>query len=287
MPEYSRRLKTHLILHIVDSILDFGPTQGYNTERFESFNSLVRTQNIFGNRQSPSRDIAFRFAVLQNLRYICSGGYFSGKQCGEELRHLYQSSEVQSFLNGTPSSKTLHMKEIYQDGCLRKLYHGTKYCALLDIICDEIPLKDLLVSYLLNGLPDDVTLYSKVLVHHGVMSCRKQLVNIGDFVKVTSSNVKYGVLLSCMKLEKDDSSVCIVRELKEQYNNGHVSLNEFECPLLTLTMDLFVIPSTSVYSSISVPHICTSSCTFTSDFTSYNHNFSNLSFCYNIYCMNN
>jgi hypothetical protein len=59
----------------------------------------------------------------------------------------------------------------------------------LDIICDEIPLKDLLVSYLLNGLPDDVTLYSTVLVHDGDMSYRKQLVNIGDFVKVTSNNV--------------------------------------------------------------------------------------------------
>jgi hypothetical protein len=27
MPAYSKRLKTHLILHLVDSIIDFGPTQ--------------------------------------------------------------------------------------------------------------------------------------------------------------------------------------------------------------------------------------------------------------------
>ena len=34
MPEYSKRLKTHLILHLVDSIVSFGPTQCYNTERY-------------------------------------------------------------------------------------------------------------------------------------------------------------------------------------------------------------------------------------------------------------
>ena len=33
MPAYAKRLKTHLILHLVDHIVKFGPTQGYNTER--------------------------------------------------------------------------------------------------------------------------------------------------------------------------------------------------------------------------------------------------------------
>ena len=99
MPEYSKRLKTHLILHLVDGMVAFGPTQCYNTERqvgniaiiiatviyhhyyrFESFNSHIRAHNIFGKRQSPSRDIATRFVILHNLRYICSGGYFNGQQ---------------------------------------------------------------------------------------------------------------------------------------------------------------------------------------------------------------
>ena len=61
MPSYSRCLKTHLVLHLVSCIVDFGPIQCYNTQRlanfyylcerffyrYESFNSLVRTQNIF------------------------------------------------------------------------------------------------------------------------------------------------------------------------------------------------------------------------------------------------
>ena len=94
MPEFSKRLKTHLVLYLVDSIINFGPTQCYNTERhaneslhfyhqkfrYESFNSLIRTQNVFGNKQSPSKDIAHNFAIIQHLRYICSGGPFSNGQ---------------------------------------------------------------------------------------------------------------------------------------------------------------------------------------------------------------
>uniref|UniRef100_A0A1X7U455 Uncharacterized protein n=1 Tax=Amphimedon queenslandica TaxID=400682 RepID=A0A1X7U455_AMPQE len=62
----------------LDSIVSFGPTQCHNTERFQSFNSHNRAQNIYGNRQSPSWDIATKFTVIYNLRYICSGEYFNG-----------------------------------------------------------------------------------------------------------------------------------------------------------------------------------------------------------------
>ena len=50
--------------------------------RCETFNSLIRTRNIFGNKQAPSRDIAHGFAVLEHLRFVCSGGSFTmdGKQ---------------------------------------------------------------------------------------------------------------------------------------------------------------------------------------------------------------
>lgn len=33
MPQYSRRLKVHLLLHLVDSMTEFGATACYSTER--------------------------------------------------------------------------------------------------------------------------------------------------------------------------------------------------------------------------------------------------------------
>ena len=34
-PEFGRKIKIHLLLHLVDSMLEFGPTSGFNTERYD------------------------------------------------------------------------------------------------------------------------------------------------------------------------------------------------------------------------------------------------------------
>jgi hypothetical protein len=74
MLEFSCRLKTHLFLHLANDLFEFGPISCYNTERYEAFNSIVRCQNIYGNRHSPSKDIANNFATTENLRFVCEGG---------------------------------------------------------------------------------------------------------------------------------------------------------------------------------------------------------------------
>eukprot|EP00731_Ephydatia_muelleri_P005914 Em0003g162a len=56
-------LEKHLLLHLVDCMIQFGPSSAFSVERFESFNANVRTYNIFGNRLAPSWDIAQRFST--------------------------------------------------------------------------------------------------------------------------------------------------------------------------------------------------------------------------------
>ena len=50
----------------------------YSSHRCETFNSLIRAQNIFGNRMAPSRDIARQFSIIEHLRFICSSESFDG-----------------------------------------------------------------------------------------------------------------------------------------------------------------------------------------------------------------
>ena len=40
------------------------------------FNSLVRSENVYSNKQSPSKDIAYGVARLEHVQYIASGGKF-------------------------------------------------------------------------------------------------------------------------------------------------------------------------------------------------------------------
>ena len=99
-----RKVKVHLILHLPEDMLAYGPTSSFNTERYmypgytlivivllilhahiffsifetrcESFNSLVRSETVYSNKQSPSKDIAYGVARLEHVQYIASGGKF-------------------------------------------------------------------------------------------------------------------------------------------------------------------------------------------------------------------
>ena len=44
---------------------------------------MVRVQNIFGNKLSPSRNVANHFACVEHIRFICEGGLFNNN---EQLR---------------------------------------------------------------------------------------------------------------------------------------------------------------------------------------------------------
>ncbi len=81
---------------------------------------------------------------------------------------------------------------------------------------------------------------------------------------------------------------------------GTVMLNEYDCPLLILNKNIFVLPSRTIVTHILVIHQCTNTCEVTKQ--SWNilhereqvanhtlvlsHDFSNDLYCLNIFCMN-
>lgn len=84
---------------------------------------------IFLERHAPSKDISYNFAVLEHLRYLCSGGAYEKDNavtsCGQGLKELYNNPCIQQFLNQQPNTEILGTKPIYQPGCLRKLSPNT------------------------------------------------------------------------------------------------------------------------------------------------------------------
>ncbi|KAI9102781.1 hypothetical protein DFS34DRAFT_674335 [Phlyctochytrium arcticum] len=72
---FSRR-KYHALVHIIEDIRRFGPPRLYASEKFESFNPIVRNQLNHTNRHSPSKDVSIRFARFRTVCHLISGGYW-------------------------------------------------------------------------------------------------------------------------------------------------------------------------------------------------------------------
>ncbi|KAF8990959.1 hypothetical protein BDZ89DRAFT_1151736 [Hymenopellis radicata] len=62
---------------MVDDIRCFGPAIRFSTEIYEAYNSIFRQCSIFSNHLAPSHDISFKFASLEHVKYVFSGGYCS------------------------------------------------------------------------------------------------------------------------------------------------------------------------------------------------------------------
>ena len=114
--------------------------------------------------------------------------------------------------------------------------------------------------------------------------------------------MKYFVLLACIRSIDHSEEFCLVQHLEEQRTADGVQLHDqFDCPLLLLTPDVYLVNPKTVVSSISVAHVCDSGCTLKScsvehfvETESVNkhelvfcHNFSNNLYSYNVYCTAN
>ena len=66
--------KFHMLIHLPHSIRRFGPASLFATEKFESYNSILRKASVHSNRHRPGRDLAITFANYECMRAVLSGG---------------------------------------------------------------------------------------------------------------------------------------------------------------------------------------------------------------------
>jgi len=101
-------------------------------------------------------------------------------------------------------------------------------------------------------------------------------------------------------MDKDSgTSVCLIRVFDAAEYQDQAILNEFDCPLLTLSDQVIAVPPSHVMSAVSVCHECTDSCVFkksgsrrveretveATNRLSYKHDWLNRWFSLNIFCM--
>ncbi|KAI7889014.1 uncharacterized protein EV154DRAFT_565787 [Mucor mucedo] len=81
------RLKTHLIIHLVEDCIRFASPVLLATEKNEQFNKYIRAIIMKTNKQNPSRDLALINGRELSLRNVAMGCYWDNdaKTCGSKV----------------------------------------------------------------------------------------------------------------------------------------------------------------------------------------------------------
>ncbi|KAH7875341.1 uncharacterized protein C8R40DRAFT_1272362 [Lentinula edodes] len=85
-----KKVKLHLLPHIIPDICRFGPIIRNSTEGLCS---------VYSNGQAPSRDIAQKFSGMDRMKHILSGGFWYSNTVGEWIQ---ATTRVQNILHSHP-----------------------------------------------------------------------------------------------------------------------------------------------------------------------------------------
>jgi len=97
------KIKYHLLPHIKEDIIRFGPMVGVASEVFEGFNTIFRYCSILSNHLAPSRDIAHQLSKQETVKHILSGGRWFDKTKG----WTSPGPSVQGFVTKNPMLQAL------------------------------------------------------------------------------------------------------------------------------------------------------------------------------------
>eukprot|EP00731_Ephydatia_muelleri_P004904 Em0002g1080a len=292
-PSMLKKKKVHLVLHLPAALREFGPTSGYNTERCEAFNSLVRCQNVHSNRHNPSRDIAVGFSVREHLTYVVSGGRYgpNNERCSPAIRELFKTTEVLHFMNGyTPKTHT--------HGEFGKLEASRKLQKLSDVLiyckCEQSCALGCLLDgghYQLQQHGAEISMDALGYLYKCTAGTKNATIKVTNCIKLFYRNkIQYGILHACF-MERSGLTYCLIQLFEEMVGSfGEPILNDIDCPLLTLTKQLLLVPPSTLVCAVSICHQCSSSCTLKEQSNGqllFKHDWNNDMYAYNIYCMSN
>jgi hypothetical protein len=106
------KMKLQLLADLTEDIRRHGPAIRFSTEIFECFNGIFQLCSIFSNRQAPSHDIAHKFASMDRVKHILSGGYWKDNnewvQAGGKVRSLLHSQPIVQRHLGWAPQKVVH-----------------------------------------------------------------------------------------------------------------------------------------------------------------------------------
>ena len=115
----------------------------------------------------------------------------------------------------------------------------------------------------------------------------------------------YGVLIACCNAIEEEYEFCMVQVIEVlRAPNGTQLQNEFDCPIASLTNEIFIVEPINIIQPVSIVHLCSDSCKISTTYNKtrqlereqvklskeqaiFKHDPSNNLYCINIFCTGN
>ncbi|KAG6818880.1 hypothetical protein H0H93_000679 [Arthromyces matolae] len=247
-----KKIKLHLLSHLVEDIRRFGPPILYSTEVFECWNAIFRLCSILSNHLSPSRDIATTLADVERFKHQVSGGWWKKNgvyvQAGRCIREfLFTNHELQRRLGWADTSKAR--------AGLVKLETQTKRCPLE---WEDLPLP-------LQAAPRESEEMETELCSRWI-HCRYIISRSHDTCKVSSwvffshsGAVMAGRILKILTSEGRSATPQNTRVFIQHYQIPDAPDPRLNMPMLTRTSNFYVASPLNVLFSFNAQHNCVTS----------------------------
>jgi hypothetical protein len=96
------KIKYHLLLHLREDIIRFGPLVGVATEVFECFNAIFWYCSILSNHLAPSRDITYKLAAQETMKHFLLGSWWPSKSATSGNIWVRPGPSVCNFIASNP-----------------------------------------------------------------------------------------------------------------------------------------------------------------------------------------
>ncbi|KAA1128585.1 hypothetical protein PGTUg99_007608 [Puccinia graminis f. sp. tritici] len=240
--QWINKPKIHMLRHLPDAILRFGPASLTSTEKFESYNGVLRQASVHSNKLSPGRDISNAFEAYSTLKFVLSGGWIYDGISGAWRT---ASDDVTAFFRG---SSEVRRSMGYNDAVVHPLGANTY----------PFPIRSQLGDFTPEAIPVELQGPWENLE---IMQCRRLKiakhddVGNGSFVVVQSPEVPtvIGRVLSIWQVRSDDISEYYIK--LEVYDITSVDPHYEMRGLLRSGLVTFV-NAKDVQGTINVQHNC-------------------------------
>ncbi|KAG7093258.1 hypothetical protein E1B28_006941 [Marasmius oreades] len=207
-----QEFKLHLLGHLTEDTLRFGPLVGMATETFESFNSMFWSCSVLSNHRALSRDIALQMGNQESLKHRLFGGYWYDK---DQSRWTKAGLGVQEIMSSHPILQGMlgwSPEVILPAGTVKKVPAGHKPNNTREN-CKEsckVKLSDTYGGMALNFTSyDEASTWSKC---RSVIAVSGDVCNVGSWVFYTSPVMEKAEIGRIKEILTDDEQSLAVLE---------------------------------------------------------------------------